>query len=259
MTAPQYLLDSPIARVVERCCPGALLMRRRTAAETLAGMLDLQGSVRLAHCLGDPRRKAVEDASLHPPLLLGDYVRQRLTAIEEGMVRRLARPFDGARLRVADPAQVRVQLAEGREDGRAFAEAIWGTYRDLFLGSVGRVRADVAELREEVASDLRAAGERGKTLETVDGVVRAALNVSVPDLLGRLATAMRGAFVDALAAAVERLPAVIDDPAIAAWFGERGVLGAQIARTRELTRTFLVRDGQMVQTLVDATFAEGAA
>jgi hypothetical protein len=267
MTASQYVVAGPISRAVEGCFPAALPGRRRTAAEVLAGMLDLQGSVRLAHCLGGSKpRPATGDASLtaSPPLLLGDYVRKRLAAIDDAVSRRLARPFDGARVRVADAPHLFAELAssgatESTEGARAFADVTWRGYRDYFLASLWHARAEVAELREEVTSDLRVSSPLGATLEAVDAAVRGAMSGAVPGLCERLATAMEAPFVGALVTAIRALPAPLEASAIAPWFAERGVLGAQLARTREVTRALLARDARTLETLVDAAYGERIA
>ena len=264
MTATQYGGIGPVARAVERFGTASLALRRRTAAEALAGMLDLQGSVQLAHCLGASKGDA--DGGNSAPTVLPDYVRKRLAAIEDGAVRRLARPFDGARVRVADPPRLFSELTSSgalasRKGARAFAEDTWAAYRDYLLASVGRVRADVAELRAEIAVDLRHAGGRAMGLEAIDGVLRAAINAAAPALYERLATAMAPSFANALAAEVEALAArkVPALGVVEGWFSDRGVLGAQLARIRDLTCGFLARDARMLETLLDAAFNEGAS
>jgi hypothetical protein len=234
---------------------------RRSAADVLAGMLDLQASVRLADFLGTADRHAA-DAIFRAPLLLGDYVRQRLAAIEDSTCRRLDRPFEGVRIRVPDPLQTMAQVvASGAtasaSEGRAFAGAMWRLYRDHLLGCVSRARAEVAALRDEVTHDLRDASARGARLEGLDAVLRGALNDAVPTLCERLAVAMEVPFVEALAAAVARLPETVEAAAMAPWFEERGVLGAQLARTREITRALLRHEARSLATLVEASFDGG--
>ena len=256
MWASQYSGIGPVARAVEGCYPAASTMRRRSAAEVLAGMLDLQASVRLAHCIG-AEGAGPADVSWRAPLLLGDYVQKRLEAIQDATNRRLARPFDGTRVRVPDPPQLLARLlssgaAESRPAARAFATETWSAYRDYFLSSAMRARAEVAALREEVGSDLREASPRGARLEALDAVVRAALGDAVPGLCDRLAAAMESPFVDALARAAESLPVAAEASAIAPWFAERGVLGSQLARTAEITRALLAREARALATLVQA-------
>jgi hypothetical protein len=259
-----------MARAVETCSPLAPPPRRRNAAEVLATMLDLQASVKLAHALGAssgaPGALATENAepAAAPLFLLGDYVRKRLSAIEDAVNNRLARPFDGARARVASLVPFVAELVSSEATAssaaaRAFAESTWRGYRSLLLASLAHARAEVAELREEVASDLRQAGGRGAALEAIDAAVRTALAGSVPALCERLATAMERPFVSALAAAIQSLPAPVGAESVGAWFGEQGVLGKQLAQTRELTRALLARDARMLEALVDAAYAEVAA
>jgi hypothetical protein len=192
-------------------------------------------------------------------------VRKRLASIEEGARRRLERPFEGIRARVADPLRLFAQLvssegAKSPEGARAFAVATWGTYRDFLLSSVIRARAEVAELRAEVASDLQCASPRGAKLEAVDAIVRGALNDAVPALCDRLATAMEAPFVEALTAATAGLTAVeaVDSSAIAPWFAPHAVLGAQLARTGEIVRALLAHEGRSLVLLVDTACNGGA-
>ena len=226
-------------------------------------MLDLQASVRLAHCLGPPGAGA-ETVAWRAPLLLGDYVQKRLAAIDDAASRRLARPFDGSRAKVGDPAQLAADVTasgatESSAAARAFAAATWHGYRDYFLASVTRARAEVAALREEVAGDLRAASPVGARLEAFDAVVHAALDGAVPALCGRLAAAMEAPFVGALSAATVGLPAIVDAAAVSPWFAERAVLGAQLARTSEITRALLAREGRSLAALVHAACANEAS
>jgi hypothetical protein len=256
MWASQYSVAGPVARAVESCSPGSTALRRRGAAEVLAGMLDLQASVRLAHCVSAPEPQRAEGA-WRAPLLLGDYVQKRLGAIDEATSRRLGRPFDGARIRVSDPVQLAAQLLssdarESPESARAFALTTWRAHREYLLSNISRARADVAALREEVAADLREASPRGAKLEALDAVVRAAMSDAVPALCQRLAAVMEAPFVQGLTKATLSLPSLMDATTLAPWFTERGVLGAHLARTTELTRALLARDARAVETLVDA-------
>ena len=257
MLASQYPVAGTIARAVEACFPATSALARRSAAEVLAGMLDLTASVRLADCLG-PVAPPPAGMTFQAPLLLGDYVRTRLASIDDATRRRLERPFDGLRIRVADPLRLFAQLvssegAKSPEAARAFAEATWRTYRDFLLASVMRVRAEVAELRDEVASDLRSASPRGAKLEALDAIVRGALNDAVPALCERLTMAMEAPFVEALTAATLRLTALeaVESSAIAPWFAPHAVLGAQLARTGEVVRALLAHDGRSLVMLVD--------
>jgi len=263
MTTSQYPGSGPMARAVETCSPLAPPPRRRHAAEVLATMLDLQASVKLAHALGAPLAATAEPPAA-PLFLLGDYVRKRLVAIEDAVNNRLARPFDNARARVASLVPFVAELVSSEATAssaaaRAFAESTWRGYRSLLVSSLAHARAEVAELREEVASDLRQAGPRGATLEAVDAAVRAALAGSVPALCDRLATAMERPFVTALAAAIQSVSSPVDAESVGAWFGEQGLLGRQLAQTRELTRALLARDARMLEALVDAAYGEVAA
>ena len=271
MTASQYLgvgrvgRVGPVARAVEKLAPPEPGARRRTAAEALAALLDLPTSVRLAHCLGaswwDARR---EDADERAPTLLPDYVRKRLEAIEDAAGRRLGRPFEGARVRVAGPSQLLGELlsagaTKSVEARREFAQETWATYRDFLLGSLQRIRAEIAELRDEIKTDLRHAGRRGESIEAVDTVLRGAMNASILELYERLATAMGAAFVPAFGAAIAELAEPIEQASIEPWFAAEGLLGAQIARTRELTRAHFVREARLMTALVDAAFEEERA
>src|SRR5258706_2804843 len=83
-------------------------MRPLRAAQVVASILDLDASVKLAHCLGD----AVSEGRSHAPMLLGDYVRKRLEAIDETTSRRLARPFEPGRASVPDRAEMKAQIVE---------------------------------------------------------------------------------------------------------------------------------------------------
>ena len=230
----------------------------------LAGILDLTASVRLADCLG-PVAPPAAGAIYRAPLLLGDYVRKRLAAIEDANGRRLDRPFEGVRIRVADPLCLFAQLvaaeaAQSPDAARAFAAGTWRTYRDFLLANVVRVRAEVAELRAEVASDLRTASPWGAKLEALDAIVRGALSDAVPALCERLANAMEAPFVEALTAAIARLSAseAVESSVIASWFAPHAVLGAQLTRTSEIVRALLAHDGRSLVALVDAACNEGA-
>ena len=268
MWVSQYSVAGPVARAVESCSPGASALagravRHRGAAEVLAGMLDLQTSVRLAHALDAPEPRRA-DAEWRAPLLLGDYVQKRLAAIDDATSRRLARPFEGPRIRVPDPAQLAAQIVsdgatESSHSARAFAIATWRTYREYFLSSLSRVRGDVAALREEVAPDLREASPRGAKLEALDAVVRGAMSDAVPALCQRLAAATEAPFVSALTAATVGLSATVDGAALGGWFAARGVLGAQLARTSEITRALFAREARSLETLVDAACKPEAA
>jgi len=263
MSASQYTLAGTLAAAVKAFSPASFALKRRSAAEVLAGILDLTASVRLADCLG-PTPPPPPGVTFHAPLLLGDYVRKRLASIEETTCRRLGRPFDGLRVRVADPPRLFEQLASHNglsspEGARAFAIATWRTYRDFLLASVIQARAEVAELHAEVASDLRSASPRGAKLEALDAVVRGALNDAVPALCERLATAMEPAFVEALSAATARLreTAPADSAAIAPWFAPHAVLGAQLARTGDIVRALLAHEGRSLVLLVDTACSGG--
>jgi hypothetical protein len=264
MSVLQYPVVGTLARAVEAFSPASGALRRRSAAEVLAGTLDLIASVRLADCLG-PAAPNAPGVTFGAPLLLGDYVRKRLASIEDATCRRLERPFDGPRNRVADPVRLFAQLvssegAKSPDGARVFAVATWQTYRDLLLTSVSRARAEVAELRAEVASDLRSASPRGAKLEALDAIVRGALNDAVPGLCARLATAMDAPFVEALTAATVRLTAMeaVDASVVAAWFAPHALLGAQLARTSEIVRALLAHEGRSLVLLVDAVCNGGA-
>jgi hypothetical protein len=230
----------------------------------LAEMLDLQATVRLAHGLAEPD-VAATDGRWRAPLLLGDYVRKRLAAVDEAASRRFARPFDGPRVRVSDAAQLADRImasgaTKSPEAARAFAVETWDEYRYHFVVSVARVRAEVGALRDEIGVDLRDAGPRGAKLEALDTILRAAIDDHVPVLCERLAIAMEEPFVAALAAAtlaVAREDGVVDAAAITPWFKARGVLGAQLARSAEVTRALFAREARVIETLVDAACAEG--
>jgi hypothetical protein len=267
MSGSQYAVAGTLALAVEACSPASLALKRRSAAEVLATILDLTASVRLADRLGPavPQQTQASDVAFRAPLLLGDYVRTRLASIESAACRRLERPFDGLRVRVADPLRLFAQLvssdaAKSPEGARAFAAATWRTYRDYLLASVTRARSEVGELHSEVASDLRSASPRGAKLEALDAIVRGALNDAVPALCDRLATAMEPPFVEALTAATVRLTATeaVDSSAIVPWFAPHGVLGAQLARTGEIVRALLGHEARSLAVLVD-TACNGAA
>jgi hypothetical protein len=223
-------------------------------------MLDLPTSVRLAHCLG-ASWSDVRGGDDWAPTLLPDYVRKRLEAIEDAAERRLSRPFEGARIRVAGPTQLFGELVAGgalksAAAARAFADDTWRTYRSYLLAHLQRVRAEVAELRSEITSDLKHAGRRGARLEEFDAAVRAATNPNVLELYDRLVTAMEGPFIEALVGATGALVEPTDPSSIEPWFAERGLLGSQITVTRELTRSLLAREGRILVALVDAAFEE---
>jgi hypothetical protein len=254
----QYGVSGPVARAVESCAPEASLSRRRSAAEVLAGMLDLPSSVRLSDWLAPEKVTPAADLSWRTPLLLGDYVQKRLTAIDELTSRRLARPFDGARVRVSSATDLAAELAANGSDARAFVNATWESYRVYLLVNVARARAEIAALRDEIGQDLKEASAHGAKLEAVDAVVRGALAADVPSFLERLANAMEAPFVTRLAAAVDALAAVggaIDAAALGPWFDPRGVLGEQLARTHEITRALLRREARILVTLVQAACA----
>ncbi len=186
-------------------------------------------------------------------------MRKRLAAIEEGTRHRLDHPFEGFRARVADPLRLFAQLvasdgAKSPHGARAFAGATWRTYQELFVVSVARARAEVAELRAEVASDLRTASARGAKLEALDAIVRRGLDDALPGLVERLATAMEAPFVESLTAATLQLTATeaVDSTVIAPWFGPHQVLGAQLARTGEIVRALLAHEGRSLVLLVDS-------
>ena len=155
---------------------------------------------------------------------------------------------------MADPLRLFAQLVAGEaaqspDAARAFAVGTWRTYRDFLLANVVRARAEVAELRAEVASDLRSASPRGAKLEALDAIVRGALNDAVPALCARLANAMEAPFVEALIAAIARLSAseAVESSVIASWFAPHAVLGAQLARTSEIVRALLAHDGSVAR------------
>ncbi len=227
--------------------------------------MNLTASVRLADGLASAEA-LLPGVSFHAPFLLGDYVRRRLASIEEATFRHLDRPFEGFRIRVADPLRLFAQLvasdaAKSPEGARSFAVSTWATYREFLLASVARARAEVAELHGEVAADLRSASPRGVRLEALDGIVRGAVNDAVPALLERLATAMETPFVTTLTEAILGLTATeaVDSAVIAPWFAPHGTLGAQLARTSEIVRALLAHEARWLLVLVDTACNGGRA
>src|SRR5206468_1143709 len=121
------------------------------------------------------------------PMLLGDYVRKRLAAIDEATCRRLARPFDPGRASLPDRAELHGQLLESgasasKAAAKAFAMTIGRAHREYFLPGV---------------------------------------------------------------------------EAVARWFADDGIIGAQITRTRDVTRGLLAHEGAVLETLVDAACRGG--
>ena len=245
--------------------------RPSSTAHVLASMLDLHGSVRLAHCLRAraPAASTYDDA--RAPLLLGDYVRARLASIEETTFRRLARPHDAGRTRLPNAREVLEQIAESDPNGsravtKALAASLWRTQREYLVASVARVRFEVATLREELASDLRALGPVAMRLEAIDATLRTSIDDAFAKLLERLAFAMEGAFVEAL---TTKLTAFFRDPAaresgaaiaaIGPWFAGDGVFATQLTRTRDVVRGALANESAVLVALVDGACKRGAS
>ena len=252
--------------------PTLAALRPPSTAHVLASMLDLHGSVRLAHCLRarTPAASTYDDA--RAPLLLGDYVRARLASIEETTFRRLARPHDAGRTRLPNASEVLEQIAESDTQGsravtKALAASLWRTQREYLVASVARVRFEVATLREEVASDLRALGPVAMRLEAIDATLRTSIDDAFAKLLERLAFAMEGAFVEALTTkltaffrdAAARESGATAIAAIAPWFVGDGVFATQLTRTRDVVRGALSNESAVLVALVDGACKRGVS
>ncbi len=240
-----------VARTVRALVPPVADGRTPSAAHVLASLLDLDASVKLAHCLGD-KRAPLERALA--PTLLGDYVRKRIQSIEDAANRRLSRPFDAVRARVPDLAEVHAQVVavESKPAAKALAMSLGRTHREYLLVSVGRVRADIGALREEVTHDVQALGHRAMRLEALDAIVRGSVESAMPRLLERAAAALEGAFVRDLTAAIAAFDAASPVDAMAPWFADGGIIGAQLGRTRDLTLGILAREAQVLEALVES-------
>jgi len=231
----------------------SLDVRPPSAAQVLASILDLDASVKLAHCLADD----LTPPEAPPPMLRGDYVRKRLEAIDDTMTRRLARPFDPGRASLPDRNEVHAQIVEmgagaSKEAVKAFAVSMGRAHRDWFMVSVGRARAEIRALREEVTEDLRQLGAKAARLEEIDAIVRGSIDDAMGRLVDRAALALEAAFVPAFAEAVTAVDVEAGVEAIAPWFADRGVIAMQIARTRDVTRSLLAHEAAVLEALVDS-------
>jgi hypothetical protein len=255
MTSPWQAGAGIAARAVQSLiAPSA---RAPTTAQTLASLLDLQGSVQLAHCLRrqeparDARASELRAANESAPLLLGDYVRRRLEALD--------RPRRSGGLRgLPSAAGVHAELAASapREPSaaaaRGFAAGVARACRDHFLATLGRGRADVAALRDEVANDLKKLGGGAARLEALDAALREATSAGIERLGERFAAAHEGGLTARLAAAYLALPPAPTLADVAAWFEPRGVIGEPLASAGEVARALLRREAAILVALVDA-------
>ena len=252
MTSPFQPRVGPAARAVQTLIAPLPGTRPPTTAQTLSALLDFQGTVQLAHCLrGGGARPTFGSGG---PLLLGDYVRRRIEA--------MARAVVAASVRLPAPADLHRELAQAGAFGapanaREITARLARTWRDHFLATLSRGRADIAALREEVVDDLRHLGGVATRLESLDGTLHRATDAGVVGLHERLAAALQGALTRSLDGAVAALSPLAPVADVEAWFTPGGAIGEHLARGAEIARTLARNDAALLVTLVDTACTGG--
>ena len=246
-----------IADAVRDLAPGGL-SRAPDAAQVLAALLDLRGSVQLEERLSRRGGAVVApDVRGTPPsLLTRDFARARLDGIEASLVRRMSRPFEG-RIRVPDLAAALSLLGDAlasRAPGevKASARAMARAFRELLLAWIERAQGDVAALRDEIASDLRARGSRAARLEALDATLRAATTAGVERVIERLGAASERAFAATVARALRALPGstTAGRAELGPWFDAGGIVDRELARLRAIARGLLAHERAVLEALV---------
>ena len=168
----------------------------------------------------------------------------------------MARAVVAASVRLPAPADLHRELAQAGAFGapanaREITARLARTWRDHFLATLSRGRADIAALREEVVDDLRQLGGVATRLESLDGTLHRATDAGVVGLHERLAAALQGALTRSLDGAV----APVAD--VEAWFTPGGAIGEHLARGAEIARTLARNDAALLVTLVDTACTGG--
>jgi hypothetical protein len=230
---------APLRRLAmkTRLDPEPSLARARSAADVLAGLFDLHGSVRLAALLdGQMALPRVSPDDAVAPHAIAKYARKRCEAIEKSLAQAVREPSK-SRVSLPDATSTHAVLSElgllGRRDKRAAtnaARSLGTPYRELITFGIARARAEIEALREEIAGPLRTVSEEARALEALDSVLRTATQKKSEALFARVPGALDGAFVEALVEHCAKLPLDATPATIRPWFSRTGVRDGWIGR-----------------------------
>jgi hypothetical protein len=220
---------------------------RRAAADVLASLLDLRGSVDLARAIPPLRERHRSSAQRATRGM--QEVRARLTTILDDVERRLVSKTHG-RPRLPDAAGVfrtleKAGLLATPRSPSVFARGLASTFRERFVDDLRHVLEAMSALREEV---LRASPQAGD-LAGMDQALARATDGGITRLIDRFAEDMENGLTRDIEGAVHGLPedGTLDD--VEPWFTEGGVLGAARGRMANVVRGLLSAEREVVLAL----------
>ncbi len=223
--------------------PGAAVV---PAANVLASLLDLRGSVELADVLS----QRFQGAALAPvPFTRAAEARTHLAAIEADITLRLASPFTD-RPRLPDAQAMHAALVGAAPASEATLSALAAPFRERTVSLVERVRAQIAEVRALFADDVADADAGAARVIALDRVLVAATSEGLARTLSRLGAAMEAAVVRELTVATKALPANAGVDDVATWLGEGGCLRAHVDCMSAVTRAVFAHERAVLEALL---------
>jgi len=229
-----------------------------TADATLASLLDLGGTVRLADHLST-RRGVALDGSHAPTSPFHDSLARKVTDVREDASSAFAQPFAGRRAMPNADAMMRVLKARDAlttRDETAITEAMTALAaqaRERFDHHFAKGRQRIRWIRTDITPELRALGTRAAILEVFDAVLTRSLEGGFVTLYMGLADKLDVVFVARMRAAILALPEDATD--VSALFAPGGAMPRYASELDTLLRTVIENELDAVLALADTAYA----
>lgn len=230
------------------------------AAVTLAGLMDLRGSVEIARRLPGKIRAIPRQIGGAGDGRIAARVDEEIARVKASTERRFADAF-GRRGKIPSADLVLEALEQtgsladrGGRSLTAAAARIWAPFRDLTAGSVARIGAEVRAIREAIARLLR---DRGSELEQLDAALRTATAGGRARIVEALIDGLGAGFSRHLEAEVKALPPTVTQSDLEPWLRGGGILRREAARCEAVALGILAHERGLLLALAEEADAIG--